>query len=1179
MRQFSGLPFLELEVAAMNRTMCFAALVFLAAVSMFAQEYRGTITGIITDGSGSAVPGAKVQLTNTQTSAVYNTQSSASGAYSFNLLEPGTYRLRAEAQGFKPVAVSGLEVHTAEKAGLNLQMEIGDVSQTIQVTAETPLLNTQSADAGTVIDNARIDELPMLGRSPFILARISPGVLVAGQINETKPYDVAGQSFVSIGGGRRYNTEFQINGMPNVLPVGYFSGRVAYTPPADGTQEFQVITNPFDAQYGSSGNGVISVTTKSGANRYHGSLYEFFQNDKLNATNFYVNSVGGAKPPRRYNQFGGSVGGPVDIPKLFQGKNKLFYFFAYEGIRNASPNAAFATVPTEKMRNGDFSELLTRNPGVTIFNPFALNGNQRAAFPNNQIPANLISPVAKNVLSYIPLPNVAGAGLENNYFSSTGTYDVFNNYLGRLDYLMSDKHRMFFNIGEYSTNNRIADLFHTLATGGVTQGPKQIINFNDTYTWSPTLLMDVRLGYSGYAGDTVPKSTGIDITTLGFPSAFAAQTAQGAFPRFDFVNYTGFGVGGTATTHTVEHAHTYFLSTSLTKIKGSHNLRFGFEAREKQDYSLSYGNSSGSYLFNGQYTTQTLNGGPGFGNDLASFMLGLSSPNTTAGANTGTVDLNSPAGLRGRYYAWFFQDDWKVTPNLTLNLGVRYDLESPTYELHDRIVAGWLWGKSNPIEAAAQANYAKNPDPVLSPSEFKVPGGDLFAGTNGLPDGVWDWNKGDIMPRLGLAWNPNFAKRRLVFRAGWGLTYYSLSPSGTGTWQYGFSQSTPFVSTADNGATFISTLGNPYPNGVSQPVGNSLGPLTNLGLGNDAITRKQLQPYNNHYMAALQYQFTKSDVVEANYNGSVVVHTPGTNYPVNFIPAQYMGTSYTRDTSAINYLSATVANPFFGIIPANTPLGQKTITRAQLLMPYPEFGTVLRRGDNSGSITNQEVYFSWQHRTSHGFTVLTNYLISKQMWARDRKNPQDTQFERRPGSEDRPRQFTLAATYDLPVGRGKAFGSGVGAVADRLIGGWQVSGIYTAQSGPVLNWGAVVFTGNKWSDIVNVPGGQNIQHWINTSVFDTKAADQPNTAYQFRYFPVAVPDARAPGVNNVDLSLNKRVRITEALNLQIRADAFDALNHPNWGSPNVSPTSAAFGRITSQANLPRTIQLGMRLSF
>src|SRR5205085_9877456 len=245
------------------------------------------------------------------------------------------------------------------------------VSQSLQVTAEATLLNTQSADTGTVIDNSRIDELPMLGRSPFILARLSPGVLLAGQINDTKPYDVAGQSFVSVGGGRRYNTEFQINGVPDVLPVGYFSGRVAYTPPADATQEFQVITNPFDAQYGSSGNGIISVTTKAGVNQFHGSLYEFFQNDKLNATNFFVNATGGHKPPRRYNQFGGSVGGPVEIPKVVHGKDRLFFFFAYECIRNASPGVGFATVPTAQMRNGDFSQLLAR--GIQLYNPFSVS--------------------------------------------------------------------------------------------------------------------------------------------------------------------------------------------------------------------------------------------------------------------------------------------------------------------------------------------------------------------------------------------------------------------------------------------------------------------------------------------------------------------------------------------------------------------------------------------------------------------------------------------------------------------------------------------------------------------------------------------------------------------------------------------------------------------------------------
>jgi hypothetical protein len=1163
----------------MKKLATLAALLAAAVLSLSAQEYRGTVAGVITDASNAVVANVKVSLTNVETNAAFNTTTTSTGVYTFSLLEPGIYRLHAEVPGFKPIDVARIEVHTAEKVGLNLSMQLGDVSQTLQVTAESALLNTESADAGQVIDNSRINELPMLGRSPFILARISPGVLLAGQITDTKPYDVGGQSFVSIGGGRRYNTEFQINGVPDVLPVGYFSGRVAYTPPADGTQEFQVITNPFDAQYGSSGSGIISVTTKAGTNQFHGSLYEFFQNDKLNATNFFVNATGGHKPPRRYNQFGGSFGGPVDIPKLIHGKYKLFFFFAYEGIRNASPGAAFATVPTEQMRNGDFSQLLAR--GIQLYNPFSAtkdaNGNYvRSPFPGNIIPSNLLSPVAKSILNYIPLPNVAGAGLENNYFSSTGTYDIYNNCLGRLDYTINDRHRVFFNIGEYSTNNRIADIFHTLATGGTTQGPKQLMNFNDTYAWSPTFLMDIRLGYTGYAGDTVPKSVGMNVNQLGFPRSFTGQTAEAAFPRFDMTYFTGFGVGtnsnNTAVSHSVEHAHTYFLSAAFTKIHGSHNIRFGFEAREKQDYSLGYGNSSGAYTFNGQYTAGPgINAGPAFGDDLASMMLGL--------ASGGGVDLNTPAGMRGRYYAWFIQDDWKVTPTLTLNLGLRYDLESPTYELHDRVVAGWLWNQANPIQSAAQANYAKAPDPALPPSQFNVPGGDIFAGTNGLPDGIWDWNYGNIMPRLGLAWNPGILNHKLSFRAGWGITYFSLSPSGTGTWQYGFSQSTSFVPTADNGVSFISTLGNPYPNGLTQPVGNSLGPLTNLGLSNDAITRKQLQPRNNHWEAALQYQLTRNDVLEANYNGSVVVHTPGTNYPVNYLPAQYMGTAYTRDTAAINYLSAPVTNPFYGIIPANTPLGQKTITRAQLLMPYPEFQTVLRRGDNSGSITNEEVYFAWQHRFSGGLAVMTNYMISKQMWARDKKNPQDTQFERRVGSEDRPQQFTLTASYELPIGKGRALASNVNRVVNGFIGGWQVSGIYTAASGQALSWSTVVFTGKNYSDITKVPGGQTINQWINPAAFDRNPNDQPNPAYQYIYFPKAVGAARAPGINTLDMSLSKRVQIHEGMNLQMRADAFDALNHPNWGGPNTSPTSSAFGRITSQANLPRTLQLGMRLSF
>lgn len=1157
-----------------------AFMIFAAICSGLAQEYRGTITGTITDPSGAVLPNVEVRLTSRATNNTFRVKSTDTGVYTFTLLEPGHYAVHAEAKGFKAVELPDVQVHTAEAVGLNLKMQLGNVSQTVEVTDQTPLLDTERADAGQIIDNTGIEALPMLGRSPFILARISPGVLLAGQITDTEPYNVGGQSFVSIGGGRRYNTEFQIDGVPDVLPVGYFSGRVAYTPPADGTQEFQVITNPFDAQYGSSGAGIISVTTKSGTNNFHGSLYEFFENDKLNATNFFVNSSGGTKPPYRYNQFGGSFGGPVEVPKLINGKDKLFFFFAYEGIRNAAPGATITTVPTQQMRNGDFSQLLSR--GIQLYDPFSASAGPkgsyvRAPIPGNIIPATELSPVVKNLLNFIPLPNLAGAGLENNYFSSAGTYETYNNFLGRMDYTISDKQRVFFSIGQYNSINQLADVFHSLATEGSTQNPMQILNFNDTYSWSPTFLMDIRLGYTGWAGDTVPKSLGMSLTQLGFPQGFVNQISESEFPRFDFAYFGGFGFGtnsnNTAPNHSTEHDHTYFTSASFTKIRGSHTIRFGFEGRKKQDYSWSHGNPSGSYVFSGQYTAgPSINAGPGFGSDFASFMYGL--------PNSGQVDLNAPAGMWGNYFAWFVQDDWKVTRNLTLNLGLRYDLESPTYEMHNRVLAGWLWNQPNPIQGAAQANYAKHPDPALPASQFQVPGGDLFAGVNGVPSGIWDWNYGNVAPRLGLAWNPDVLNKKLSFRAGWGITYFSLSPSGTGTWQYGFSQTTSLVPTANSGVTFLSSLSNPYPNGVIQPVGSSLGPLTYLGLNNDAITRKQLQPHNNHWEAAIQYQLSQNDLLEANYNGSVVVHTPGTTYPLNYVPPQFDSQSPTRDTATINYLTAAVPNPFYGIIPASTLLGQPTITRAQLLMPYPEFqAPVYRRGDNSGSITNEEVYFAWQHRTSHGFTVMTNYLIAKQLWARDKMNPWDAGFDRRPGSEDRPQQFTFTASYDLPFGKGRMFASNAKGVWNALIGGWQTSGIYTAGSGQALSWGAVVFTGNNWEQIMQVPGGQSINGWINTAVFDRNPNDQPNTNYQYRYFPLSVSAARGPGLNTFDFSLNKQIQIRESMALQVRADAFDFLNHPNWGSPNLSPTSSAFGKITSQANLPRTLQLGMRLTF
>jgi hypothetical protein len=1161
-------------------TMFVAAYCLCLTATMSAQEYRGTVTGMVLDSSQAAVPDVELTLTNAATNVSARTVSTPSGAYNFPLVQPGAYRLEAKKTGFKSAVLDNIVVQTGAGVGRNIVLQVGEVQQTVEVTAAAPLLNITTATQGQVINELQIQELPMQGRSPYALARLAPGVIPAGFLNSLMPYDVGGNSFVSISGSRRYSVEFAMNGVPNSAPGALFSGFLAYTPPADSTQEFQVVTNGFDAQYGHNGAGLISVTTKSGSNNFHGSLYEYIQNDKLNANSWFNNLNKARKPPVRFNQYGGGIGGPVVVPKLFNGKDKAFFFFSYEGIRNSAPGSSYATLPTEQMRNGDFSQLLAR--GVTVYNPFQTTTDStgkvtRAPFANNLIPSSLISSVTKQMLGYVPLPTMGGGSLlENNYFTQVNNYNVYDNFLGRMDLNFSSKNRFFVSVGQYARTQDSGNLFHNIATGSGADWPMWNAAVDDTHVVSPTLVLNARLGFTRYTQDSVPTSFGFDPSLLGLPPSYVSQLTYGMFPPISFgTGYTGFG----ASSPYIEHDYHYFATVVATWTKARHSAKFGWEGREQQNNIWNSGNPAGSFSFSGLYASGPgLSASPGFGSDMAQFLLGL--------ASGGAVDNNSRYAVRGRYYALFVQDDWKLTPSLTLNLGFRYDMETPNLEKHNRMTTGWLNGAS-PIAAQAIANYAASPDPALPASQFKVNGGILYPGQNGAAEGWWDREWGRWQPRVGLAWNPAIFSRRISFRAGAGITYYPLTPVAPD--MPGYSANTPLVATADNGATFLASLSNPYPSGIATPRGSADGALTFVGLAVNLPQRTVYPTRSNRWQASIQIQASKSDMIELNYNGSTQNHIPA-SVPLNYIPAQFLGTSLTRDQAALDYLNTPVKNPFLGLIPASTSLGKATIARYQLLYALPHFTTVALRNDPSGGETFNAAYVAWERRFADGLTVLTNYQFSKQLWARRLLNANDTRLVRELGSEDRPHQFTFSATYELPFGKNKALGGNANRAVSKVISGWQINTIFFKQSGSPLAWGPLVFTGSSWGDIMNVAdkGTHNPSNgavsWFNTSVFDLVASHQPNapnnqTQTQYRYFPYEVPGARAPGAQNFDFSLGKRTQITERFGLQFRAEFFNVANHPVFGSPNMTYNSSLFGKITSQANIARAIQLGLRLTY
>ena len=693
-------------------------------VAVLSQEYRATMSGRITDPQDAAIAGATVTAIQVDTGAKFETVSGNDGLYTIPFLPPSRYRVTAEAQGFKRYQRDGVQASANERIGLDIGMEVGQVSETIAVVAEAPILQTTTASSGQVISTRQIENMPVSGRTPLALAQLAFGVTPNDDPRFTRPFDNAGPSGFSMGGAPGRTNELLVDGAPDSTG----NSRVAYNPPMDAVAELKAESFQADAAYGHTGGGTVNVILKSGTNSFHGTLYEFNQNSAFNATPFFTNKAGGKKPVSRFNQYGGSFSGPVRIPKLFDGRNKLFFFFTYEGVKDALPAPATSTVPTAAERNGDFSALLALGPQYQIYDPNTgvREGARvrRQPFVGNIIPPNRISPIAKNYLQqFYPDPNQPGrADGQDNFLSTTnGERNDFYNYIGKLDLNFSDKHKLSFNARNnvrngQGGNNLGRSLIDTTATNGLRR-----INWglmaDDVYTWSPTLLMNTRLNWTRFVEPQRNFSLGFDSTTLGFPSYLAQNATRKVLPRVRFSRFTG--VGDNAGIELPFDSFQIF--ESLTKIFGKHSLKFGADLRQYRESQTQFGFANGDFLFGTNWTQGPLDNSAAapLGQDMAAFLLGL--------PTDGAYDVNGSRTNQSNYYAFFLQDDYRVKSNLTLNLGFRVEHETGTTERYDRTVNGFDATSASPIAPQAIAAYAANPIPEIPVSQFKVNGGLLFA--------------------------------------------------------------------------------------------------------------------------------------------------------------------------------------------------------------------------------------------------------------------------------------------------------------------------------------------------------------------------------------------------------------------------------------------------------------------
>jgi hypothetical protein len=1137
-------------------------LLFSAAVFLSAQEFRGTITGRVTDPSGLGVPNAKVVVTKTDTNSRTETVSGQDGNYTAPFLVPGTYEVTAEVSGFKKYERPGIILGTNERITADITLTVGSSTEAITVTADAPILTTATASAGQVVTTREVENLPMNGNTPLALARNALGVIPKQKhlLNEVKPYDTGSAVDISLGGANAGSNEYLIDGVPNMSSAARAG---AYSPSMDAVQEVKIELFQTDASYGDTLGGTVNLTTKSGTNQYHGTLYEFNQTSALAANQFFLNSAGQKGTVTRSNQFGGTFGGPVRVPKVINGKDKLFFFLAYEGFKDSSPGVTTTTVPTAAERNGDFSALLPLGSGYQLYDPntgVLSNGKiTRQPFAGNVIPSSRLNGIAKNYLQYYPQPNAPGsANGQNNFVAATPSVNNFANWMGRTDVNLGDRNKLFFTMHQSSYTQLSGDTFQNLATGSLNRTDIWGGELDDVHMFSPTLIVDSRLGFTYTMARSAIKSSGFDSTQLGFPAYMASNSQYKAMPD---VNFSGDPIAGlSAKPGNVNPYTSIQWFTSVMKIVGSHSLKVGYDFRRYDANTQSPNYSAGLFTFGANWVTAgTGAANPAFGGSLADFLMGL--------PTNGQFDINPQYAYRSYLFGTFIQDDWRIRPNLTLNLGLRIEHETPVAERFNRIVNGFDPKAVNSVAQAAAAAYAKSPVADLPASAFSALGGLTYASSSNRSG--YSLPTAFPSPRFGITWAPSALHDKTVFRGGFGIFNNAIGAYLTGP-NNGFSQSTTFVPTNDSYLTPYGTLTNPFPGGILLPSGSSNGINTNLGQGISFFTSQITNPYSIRWSIDIQHEFGHDMMLQVGYIGNKQVHGTLSNDLQAAAVLPFLSRSILRDQATISKLATVVANPFAGLLPGSSINGS-TVALSTLLKAFPQYTGVTQSNSNPGWGTFNELSVMFQKRFSHGVQAVVNYQHSRQLssW---QANAGDYALQYGPTSGDYPDHFVISGSYELPFGRGKHFLSGISRPVNLILGGWILNSVYTWESGGAISWGNIIYYGGP----LNLQP-RNLTQAFDVTRFERASANQPSQNY--RTFPNMFNNLRSDAANNVDLSMLKNFHMTEKIYGQFRFETFNTFNRPEFAAPNVSPTSSAFGTISSQANVSRSIQMGVKLKF
>ena len=1160
------------------RVASIVALLVTSASFLEAQTANATLTGFVRDPSGAAVPKAKVDLTNSATSVSASTQTNSTGVYTFPYVVPGNYSITVNAPGFQSQVHPDITVQVGLSVRTDFSLQVGQSQQAVTVTGGAELLQTDNATVGTVVSEREVNELPLNGRNPLALVALAPGVIPQGQAQQ----NAAGTNNSAfgnyqIGGGVANQSQWLLDGATMVTPFGH---AVELLPSQETIREFNVQTNSLGAEYGGFAGGVVNMSTKSGTNELHGDLYEFLRNKALNSNNFFNNAHGVPTGAFTQNQFGATLGGPVVLPKLYNGKNKTFFFANYEGFRLRQGLPVLLSVPTQAMRNGDFNGL-----GINVYNPFTTvqdptnpkNYLRQQASCNgklNVICPSQIDPVAARLVSLWGLPNVPGAGYINNWAGNVSYGGNTDQGTIRLDQTIGNKQQMFFRYTYWNDLDLAADAFQNQTYAGNLGTPETYNTLQavvgTTYDFSPTTIMDIHADILRFVYARTPQSIGFDATSIGWPAYMNQDVSPQVrtLPNICLTqNYNEFCGGSTGSildawdTSVGVHA-------SVTTIHGSHTIMFGGEWRTaRQNYGQT-NNGTGGYNFNQTFTAANPLSGSGGGLDFASFLYGT--------PNTASVQEPAFTASQQIYTAGFIQDTYKATNRLTLSLGLRYEVTGPWTERFDRI----------------SVFLPTTPSPLAATTGLPIAGSIGLVNTPQRPDRTAvNTNYKEFSPHVGVAYltGPN-----TTIRAGYGIFWLPIDVNLFSAPDHDSINSiTESMNTSLNGGiTPYNVLSNPFPNGIIAPPQRNSDPNAAL-YGQGVTTQIPGNPlgYVQQWNFDIQHQFGPSFLIDAAYVGSKGTHLPIQTQSLNYLPAS--------DLALGTYLTTLTANPFQGLVPASSPFNTPTIANGQLMRRFPQFGSVTLASQGSGDSVYESFQLKVKKNFGSGGTALLTYTNSKLIGDVESLSPWlesygpagyqywgNLRLERSLSSFDVPQRLVGSYVVDLPIGKGKKFLSNARGLVQAVAGGWGLDGTITLQSGFPL---ALTTSQNNTHDLgggsrpnfvpQNCPNGYFTQgsaesrlgSWFNTGCFAQPAP------FTFGNVSRTMPDLRQDRLANWDFALFKNFGFGERWKLQLRGETFNLFNHPQFSAPNTSLGSQNFGKVTSQANQPRLIQVAAKI--